>query len=247
MSKRRNGPQGPVVHPFDTQYGVETSGLIPGRRLAVGHPHDRHNTAYYGVAPSLFRELCRHWRESSPPYPVEEYSFIDLGAGKGRALMLASEMPFKEVIGVELNPRMAGRARRNLKAWTETGNARCPIRVVTQDAAEFPFPQNPCLVYLFNPFAAPVIRRILKRIEVGFADRPNQVDLLYVNHEFQSVLDDRRGFQRLWSATIEMEAEDAQAEKEIVHSEGEGEYTTSGNEECSVYRWVGKGGRKGAK
>jgi SAM-dependent methyltransferase len=240
MSKSRSGPQRPVVHPFDAKYGVETSGLIPGRRLAVGHPHDRHNTAYYGVAPSLFRELCRHWQQTKPPFPIQQYSFVDLGAGKGRALMLASELRFGEVIGVELNPRMAGRARRNLTVWADTGRARCPVRVETRDATEFVLPANPCLVYLFNPFAAPVIRRILKRIEQSFA--PGLVDLLYVNHEFQSVLDGRDGFARLWSGTIEMDAEDAQAEKDIVHSEGEGEYTTSGNEECSVYRWVGKSG-----
>jgi SAM-dependent methyltransferase len=238
MSKSRSGPQGRVVHPFDVRYGVETSGLIPGRKLAEGHPHDKHSTAYYGVAPSLFRELCRQWRKTKPGFPIGQYSFVDLGAGKGRALMLASELGFREVIGVELSPRMAGRARRNLKLWAETGRARCPIRIETQDAAEFVFPANPCLVYLFNPFAAPVIRRILRRIEQSFA--PEQVDVLYVNHEFQSVLEGRRGFARLWSGTIEMEPEDAQAEKEIVHSEGEGEYTTSGNEECSVYRWVGK-------
>jgi SAM-dependent methyltransferase len=238
MSKNKSGPQGRVIHPFDLEYGVETSGLIPGRKLAVGHRHDRHNTAYYGVAPSLFRELCRHWQQSSPPYPLKDYSFIDLGAGKGRAMMLASELPFHEVVGVELNPRMASRAKRNLKAWEATSQARSPIRVVIQDAAEFSFPANPCLIYLFNPFAAPVIRRILRRIEQSFL--PRQADLLYVNHEFQSVLDGRRGFSRLWSGTIEMEPEDAQAEKDIVHSEGEGEYTTSGNEECSVYRWMGK-------
>lgn len=239
MSKSRNGPQGRVVHPFDIRYGVETSGLIPGRHLAVGHRHDRHNTAYYGVAPSLFRKLCHHWQETSPPHPLHDYSFIDLGAGKGRAMMLASELPFKEIIGVELNPRMASRAKRNLKAWEATARARSPIHIVIQDAAEFSYPENPCLIYLFNPFAAPVIRRILRRVEQSFL--PQQADLLYVNHEFQSVLDGRRGFLRLWSGTIEMENEDAQAEKDIVHSEGEGEYTTSGNEECSVYRWMGKG------
>ncbi len=240
MEKKKAGPQGRVVHPFDTRYGVETSGLIPGRQLAVGHKHDRHNTAYYGVSPSLFRQLCKHWAHTSPQHPIQEYSFIDLGAGKGRALMLASAMPFREAIGVELNPRMAARGRKNLALWTSAGNAKCPVRIVTQDAAAFELPQNPCLVYLFNPFAAPVIRRILKRVEVAFANRPGDADLLYVNHEFLSVLEGRRGWSQQWSGTIEMEPEDAQAEKDIVHSEGEGEYTTSGNEECSIYRWMGK-------
>ncbi len=136
-------------------------------------------------------------------------------------------------------------ARKNLTLWASAGNAQCPVRIVTQDAAEFELPQHPCLVYLFNPFAAPVIRRILKRVEVAFANRPGDADLLYVNHEFMSVLEGRRGWLQQWSGTIEMEPEDAQAEKDIVHSEGEGEYTTSGNEDCSIYRWMGKGYDRG--
>src|SRR5271163_915733 len=96
-------------HPFDVEFGgdaefgihaefeVQTSGLVSGRHLKAGHAHDRHNTAYYGVAPSIFREICERWRTSPPTFPAEGYSFIDLGAGMGRGLLLAAEMPFREV------------------------------------------------------------------------------------------------------------------------------------------------------
>ena len=83
-------------HPFDTEFGVQTSGLVSGRHLKAGHAHDRHSTAYYGVAPSIFREICERWRTSPPAFPAETYSFIDLGSGMGRALLLAAEMPFRE-------------------------------------------------------------------------------------------------------------------------------------------------------
>jgi tRNA1(Val) A37 N6-methylase TrmN6 len=32
---------------------------------------------------------------------LTDYSFIDLGAGKGLALLLASKYPFKSIVGVE--------------------------------------------------------------------------------------------------------------------------------------------------
>ena len=41
-------------HPFDVQNHVQTSGLVAGRHLGTGHEHDEHNTAYYGIAPSVF-------------------------------------------------------------------------------------------------------------------------------------------------------------------------------------------------
>src|SRR5271168_2704738 len=68
------------VHPFDQMHGVDTSGLVPARNLVTGHANDEHVTAYYGVAPSILRALIEHWRETLPPYPIELYTFIDVGA-----------------------------------------------------------------------------------------------------------------------------------------------------------------------
>ena len=92
---------GYMRHPFDLEFGVRTSGLIAGRHLKTGHRHDRHNTAYYGVAPSVFKSLLACWRRSRPVAPVSEFSFVDLGSGMGRAVLLASELPFREIVGVE--------------------------------------------------------------------------------------------------------------------------------------------------
>src|ERR1039458_5531073 len=103
--------EGFLAHPLDEEFGVRTSGLVAGRHLKSGHQHDRHATAYYGVAPSVFRALIRRWQRSRPTAPIEEFSFIDVGAGMGRAVLLAAELPFRQVEGVELNPTLVGVAR----------------------------------------------------------------------------------------------------------------------------------------
>ena len=99
-------------HPFDVEHGVLTSGLVRGKHLATGHRHDRHSTAYYGIAPSVLEGLCARWRATSLVAPPCDYTFLDLGAGMGRAMLLASRMPFREVIGVELHPDLAVREDR---------------------------------------------------------------------------------------------------------------------------------------
>ena len=86
---------GLTQHPFDLANGVRTSGLVAGRHLKTGHRNDRHATAYFGVAPSVFRALIRKWRSSGPAAAIGETTFIDLGAGMGRAVLLASELGFK--------------------------------------------------------------------------------------------------------------------------------------------------------
>ena len=89
-----------MPHPFDELNGVRTSGLVAGRYLKSGHVHDRHATAYYGVAPSVFASLLRRWQKSRPAAAMDDTTFIDVGAGMGRAGLLAAEMRFRSVVGV---------------------------------------------------------------------------------------------------------------------------------------------------
>jgi SAM-dependent methyltransferase len=229
--------EGYLRHPFDEEFHVRTSGLVPGRHLAANHPHDRHNTAYYGVAPSIFHQLCGLWMETKPCCPIEDFTFLDVGAGMGRALLLAAEMPFREAIGVELNPELSRIAKTNIQAWTKAKRNRCPIRILTQDATAFEFPPGPCIAFLFNPFNGTVLRRFLKQIDLAFRHRPNQLDILYVNHEFEVLLKENPHFTQCWSGDIYKSPEDEQADREILLNQPEGEYAASEYESCSIYRY----------
>lgn len=248
MANQKNQPRllpglavadGFTRHPFDVENGVRTSGLIAGRHLKSGHLHDRHATAYYGVAPSVFQALVRRWRNSHPAAALEEFALIDIGAGMGRAVLLAAEMPFRQVVGVELNPFLAQIARRNLAIWRQAGRPRTTTRIVCGDAAQFRFPPGPCLVFLFNPFGATVMRRLLRHMVSNFAGLPLQLDLLYVNNEQESVLQAQPGFKRLFLGQIKRSRKDAIADHAIMANQPDGEYASANHEDCSIWRWVG--------
>jgi len=226
-------------HPFDEEFGVRTSGLVAGRHLKSGHRHDRHATAYYGVAPSVFQSLVKRWQRSRPAAAMEEFSFLDVGAGMGRAVLLAAELPFRQVLGVELNPTLARIAQRNLTVWRASGRARAPMRVVCGDAVEFSLPAGPCLAFLFNPFGAPVMRRLLMAWSKALAGRPAPLDILYVNNEQESVLERQAGFTRLFLGQIRRSRADAIADHKIMANQPEGEYASANYEDCSIWRWVG--------
>jgi SAM-dependent methyltransferase len=226
-------------HPFDEEFGVRTSGLVAGRHLKSGHRHDRHATAYYGVAPSVFQSLVKRWQRSRPAAAMEEFSFLDVGAGMGRAVLLAAELPFRQVLGVELNPTLTRIAGRNLTVWRASGRARAPMRVVCGDAVEFSLPAGPCLAFLFNPFGAPVMRRLLMAWSKALAGRPAPLDILYVNNEQESVLERQAEFARLFLGQIRRSRADAIADHKIMASQPEGEYASANYEDCSIWRWVG--------
>jgi len=234
---------GLVRHPFDLEFGVRTSGLIAGRHLTTGHRHDRHATAYYAVAPSVFRGMIVRWRRCRPLAPIDAFTFIDLGAGMGRAMLLASEFPFRAVWGVELNPTLARIGNRNLAAWRAAGRARAPLRIFCRDAAEFDLPPGPCVVFLFNPFAGPVLRRILRNWASKLGLRSGELDILYVNNEQENVLRQQPGFTRLFHGEIRRSPADTMAERRILNSQPDAEYAPMAWEDCSIYRWMGSGER----
>ncbi len=250
-------------HPFDVEFGVRTSGLVAGRHLKSGHRHDRHATAYYGVAPSVFRAMVKRWQRSRPEWALEEVSFLDVGAGMGRALLLAAELPFRRVVGVELNPTLARIAQKNLSIWRASGRARAPMRVVCGDAVEFPLPAGPCLAFMFNPFGATVMRRLLKGWSKALDERAGisvshpsgknkyaarvghpevcQLDLIYVNHEQEHVLEQQAGFSRLFLGKVARSRGDAIADHRILANQPDGEYASANYEECSMWRWIKQG------
>jgi SAM-dependent methyltransferase len=226
-------------HPFDEEFGVRTSGLVAGRHMKSGHRHDRHATAYYGVAPSVFRTLVKRWQRSQPAAAMEEFCFLDVGAGMGRAVLLAAELPFRQVLGVELNPTLARIARRNLTVWRASGRVWAPMKIISGDAVEFGLPAGPCLAFLFNPFGAPVMRRLLTAWSRSLAGRSTPLDILYVNNEQESVLERQAGFARLFLGRVRRSAADAIADHRIMANQPEGEYTSANYEDCSIWRRVG--------
>jgi hypothetical protein len=219
----------PAIHPFDHRYGVDTSGLIGGGDLATGHRHDIFISAYYGMAPSRFYGAIDRWTtETHRPATTGQYSFVDLGCGKGRAVMMASEMTFRQAVGVELNAGLAAIANKNIAIWKAAGRENCPVQIICGDATEFVFPDGPCLLYLFNPFSAPVVARLILQIEALFKDRPGLLDIIYFNPVAAPLFDAHPGFELLWTGMIPMSEEDTLVD-----------LVASPDDVCSLYRWVG--------
>jgi SAM-dependent methyltransferase len=227
------------IHPFDQLYGTDTGGLIPRAGLVTGHANDLHITAYYAVAQSILDALIGLWLGTSPPYEIDRYTFLDVGAGKGRALLCASLHPFREAVGIELNPALAAIARDNIRAFEASPNASplAPITLLEGDAQEAPLPSTPTVAFLFHPFEAPVLRRFLARVEQHYAERPASFDLLYVNAEHASVLERNPAFTRLFNGLVPMSPDDHLADlAEIAEQK---EYGSTGDELCAIYRFSG--------
>ena len=222
----------PPVHPFDRAWQTDTGGLIPREALVTGHASDRHVTAYYAVAPSILDALIDLWLATPPALPIDRYTFLDLGAGKGRALMTAALHPFRAAVGIEINPALATICRQNLANFAESAPVLTQATLHEGDVLEAPLPDGPLLAFLFHPFEAPLLRRFLKRLVAEKGASP--VDLLYVNAEHLPVLEESGQFTRLSAGQVAMSAADHLAD--LAEIANQTEYGSTGDEFCAIYR-----------
>jgi SAM-dependent methyltransferase len=101
---------------------------------------------------------------------------IDLGCGKGGALLTLAHFSFRRVDGVELSPNLVQIARSNL---TRMGVKN--VRVINGDAAEFRDLDIYTYVYMFNPFPDIVMQCVARNLVDSLARRPRQLVIIYKN------------------------------------------------------------------
>jgi SAM-dependent methyltransferase len=192
-----------AVHPFDERFGVETSGLI--YQLPSGHEHDVYNNGYFGVAPSVFHAVMGSLGQRLH-LDYRRFTFVDVGSGKGRALLLASHYAFREIIGVELSPELNRVARSNIARYSTA--AAAGVISLQGDAADFLFPAGPLVVYMWNSFTRPVMERVFHNLATSLAEQPREVYLVYMHPELESMLSEVPWLVRLWRDEFAMDDED---------------------------------------
>src|SRR3954452_15334203 len=101
-----------------------------------------------------------------------EFVFINIGSGKGRMLIIASEFPFRRVIGVEIGRELAEAGARNADVIRAKFPARPAIESIHADGATYDFPHEALVVFLNQPFEAPVMRRFLENLERSTSEAP---------------------------------------------------------------------------
>ena len=180
---------------FDQQYGTDTSSMVGSANFHVDSSGVQHVTRSRASRPRTFTRIL-NTMDISP----EDYVFVDFGSGKGRIVMLASHLPFKKVIGVELSSKLHEVAQANVALFRSKSSKGDNIELVCTDAASYPLPTDNSVLYFFDPFPLPVMSAVIDNLRQSLQQHPRKVLLAYVNPTFCGALD-RSGFlTRLTSA-----------------------------------------------
>jgi SAM-dependent methyltransferase len=124
---------------------------------------------------------ARNLRSALRALPIDrpaEYTFIDLGSGKGKSVFVAAELPFKRVVGVEYSAALDEQAQANAQSFRRPANGSACIEMVHADAAEYVFPAGKLVVYFFNPFGPEVMGCVLRNLEQSLRESPRHVVVL---------------------------------------------------------------------
>ncbi|MCB1095945.1 MAG: class I SAM-dependent methyltransferase [Verrucomicrobiae bacterium] len=161
---------------FDREHGVDTGGMVALSALEIDSSNWIHGICYGPTKTGMFEEMfdgieLRH----------EDYIFIDLGSGKGRALMLASHFPFKKVIGVEFSPDLHRVASENLLRYSSPHQRCKDITAVCADAITYRLPEENLVIYLYHPFEEPVMGPVVESLARSVKQTPRDVFVLYNN------------------------------------------------------------------
>ncbi|HTK94211.1 MAG TPA: methyltransferase domain-containing protein [Terriglobales bacterium] len=184
---RRRARYGDIDYDFDS--GADTTAANVGWRTRLlaalaGAP-------YQPTVPAEFREMLQ-----ALALDFRAFTFLDIGSGKGRALLLAAEYPFRRIVGVEIAPALHAAAEANLRKWKAT-HPDSPIEAKHGDARAFDFPAEPLVVYLFNPLPEAALIGVVARLEQSLLAHPRAVYLVYHNPMLEKVVARSEQFRKI--------------------------------------------------
>jgi len=176
--EQRRRRYGDVEYDWDQRVDT-TSATVSWRSRLLGVFH----SPYQPTEPALFHEMLQ-----SLGIDFAGFTFVDLGSGKGRTLLMASEYPFRRIVGIELLPELHRVARENLRKYASKTQKCFALEVVRADARAFQFPAEPTVLYLFNPLPEAGLVAVIRNLEESLRRHPRRVFVLYHNPLLETIL-----------------------------------------------------------
>jgi tetratricopeptide (TPR) repeat protein len=188
------------LHPFDDYYGIETSGYIDRAGFGEISVSAEKINDYAGVQPSIVR------RTLSALPDLREYCFLDLGCGKGRAVVAASESPFRKIIGVEISGSLANLAKKNAAVVGAKYPLRAAIEIIEGNAVNVSVAGGKVVLFMYNPFGTELMEQLRENIERRLQNEIEHLFLIYHNPVEGRVFDQSPSLKRWYAAQLNCEA-----------------------------------------
>jgi SAM-dependent methyltransferase len=164
---------------FDREYGVDTDGRFDGwtylSDLDIPSSNWIDGNDYLPIGHERFKQVLANF-----DIAFEDFTFIDFGSGKGRALLLASEYPFQRIVGLEFSPELHRIARENIGRYSSATQKCREIQSLNVDFAEYVLPPEASVLFFFHPCRIRVLSAVVAGIGQSLLSHPRPLYVAYV-------------------------------------------------------------------
>src|ERR1035437_7106894 len=174
---------------FDIRFGTDTSSIVELNQLTI-ESNNRKNGVHYQPTKVVFlRKFLKYIQHLIPASSV----MIDLGSGKGRVLLIASEFGFREVRGVEFAHELCETAKNNISVYTTKKGSDADFRVIESDVTKYPIQTDENVIFMFNPFNESIMEQVLNNIKLSLQICPRDILIIYVNPTCENLIKSFQG------------------------------------------------------
>ena len=167
---------------FDKKWGTDTKGiLIPDKSDVVGS-NWMYGVKYEGCDALSLMQVLKNLGIN-----YKDFTFVDLGSGKGRAIFVVSQFPFHKIIGVEYSKQLCNIARHNISYLPNTEKKCQTIDIVNADAADYQIPGGSLIIFLNNPFGGQVMKQVVRNVIDSYRNEPRRIIVIYFVPNFADV------------------------------------------------------------
>ncbi len=162
---------------FDARFATDTAAPVLGGSRRAG--------AYFYVATtaSVIYEIL-----DALAQPPDAFAFVDMGSGKGRALLVASEFAFAKIVGIELSSQLHGVAEENIKRYNPASQKCRQFELHCMDVVDYRYGPEPVVLFLFDPFGRETLKSVVANLEASLRANPRDAYVVYIYPQFEDVL-----------------------------------------------------------
>ncbi len=154
---------------------VPTARRIRLHQLTITSPNRGGGHDYWTIPRLLF-----DWIMDVLPADLRGFEFYDIGAGRGRLLLLASRYNFDKIRGCEFAAELHDDAEMNIAQFPRSLMKCRDVACYHQDALEMPLPEVPLVLFFVDPFSEAMLERMMSRIVASYQKAPRPVYLVFV-------------------------------------------------------------------
>ena len=173
---------------YEKQLGINTHSIVNLNKLTLAGENSEQNHHYQGASYYILFSIFEKLLIETKNLPL-----IDYGCGKGRALFVAEQCGFTNLIGVDIAKELIDDANAN-KAVYVRKNSQSKIDFLFEDATKYLIPDNAQVFYFFNPFGEEVLQKVIDNIKESLKQHPRKVYCIYLNPKYKAVFEEN-GFK----------------------------------------------------